>query len=75
MTIFRGRVKNSGMGVQEFRAALERLIEQARGNVPPFQIEHALEDAATVLRDSFPRTTGSAAWSLRACDPGTIQVC
>jgi len=50
MTIFRGRVKNSGMGVQEFRAALERLIEQARGNVPPFQIEHALEDAATVLR-------------------------
>jgi predicted unusual protein kinase regulating ubiquinone biosynthesis (AarF/ABC1/UbiB family) len=41
----------SKIGVQEFRAALDRLIEQARGDgVKPFQIEHALDDAATVLR-------------------------
>ena len=39
------------MGVQEFRAALDRLIDEACGDgVPPFQIEHALDDAATELR-------------------------
>jgi hypothetical protein len=39
--------------------ALERLIEQARRDgVAPFQIEHALDDAATILRMAEATTIG-----------------